>query len=48
MDYLWRFFDIEGSDPQYYHIVMNAGKWEVEAAAQLIADAASRLSAAAA
>jgi cytidylate kinase len=41
--YLKRLFGIRWDDPTLYHLVINTGKWEIEAAAQLIADAVKRL-----
>ncbi len=43
--YLLRFFKIRWDDPLLYHLVINTGQWELEAAAQLIVHAVSRLSA---
>ncbi len=40
-DYLKRFHDIEWSDPTLYHLVINTGQWNAEAAARLIVNAAS-------
>lgn len=42
-DYLKRFYDIDWSDPMLYHLVINTGKWDVEAAAHLIVNALSYL-----
>jgi cytidylate kinase len=41
--YLLRFFKIRWDDPLLYHLVVNTGQWELEAAAQIIAHAASQL-----
>jgi CMP/dCMP kinase len=41
--YLKHLFGIHWDDPTLYHLVVNTGKWEIEAAAQLIADAVKRL-----
>jgi cytidylate kinase len=41
--YLKHLFGIRWDDPTLYHLVINTGKWEIEAAAQLIADAVKRL-----
>ena len=41
--YVKRFYDVDWSDPMRYHLVINTGKWDVEAAAQLIARAAGLL-----
>jgi cytidylate kinase len=38
--YLKRLFGILWDDPTLYHMLINTGKWELEAAAQLILDAA--------
>jgi cytidylate kinase len=34
--YVRRFYDQDWSDPMLYHVVINTGRWSVEAAAQLI------------
>jgi cytidylate kinase len=41
--YLKRFYDIDWSDPTLYHLVVNTGKWGIEAAAHLIVNAVSYL-----
>ncbi len=41
--YLSKFFDIEWSNPLLYHITLNTGRWEIEAAAQIIVNALSHL-----
>ena len=41
--YLLRFFKIRWDDPLLYHLVINTGQWELEAAAQVIVHAVSRL-----
>lgn len=41
--YLKNFYDIDWADPLHYHMVINTGKWEVEAAAHLIVTAVSYL-----
>jgi cytidylate kinase len=41
--YLERFFGVRWDDPLLYHMVLNTGKWELEAAAQLIAEALRRV-----
>jgi len=46
-EYLKRFFNIEWDDPALYHLVLNTGLFEVEAAAQIIAEAVRQLSPAA-
>jgi cytidylate kinase len=46
-EYLKRFFDIEWDDPALYHLVLNTGLFEVDAAAQIIAEAVQQLSPAA-
>jgi len=38
-EYLERFFGIQWDDPLLYHLVINTGRWSVEAAAQIIVDA---------
>ena len=42
-DYVKRFYDVDWSDPMLYHLVINTGRWDIEAAAQLIVDAVGRL-----
>jgi cytidylate kinase len=42
-DYLKRFYAVDWSDPTLYHLVINASKLDVEAAAQLIVHAVGRL-----
>ncbi len=37
--YVKRFYDVKWSDPMYYHLVINTGKWDIEASAQLITHA---------
>jgi cytidylate kinase len=41
--YLSRFFKIRWDDPLLYHLLINTGQWELEAAAQVIVHAASQL-----
>lgn len=41
--YVRHLFGIRWDDPSLYHLVINTGKWELEAAAQLIAELAGRL-----
>jgi cytidylate kinase len=41
--YLKRFYDIDWSDPVYYHMVINTGKLDIEAVAHLIVNALSYL-----
>lgn len=41
--YLERFFGVRWDDPLLYHLVLNTGKWELEAAAQLLAEALRRV-----
>ena len=41
--YLLRFFKIRWDDPLLYHLVINTGQWELDAAAQVIVHATSRL-----
>jgi len=38
-DYLKRFYGIDWLDPLLYHLVINTGKWDTEAAAQIIVNA---------
>jgi cytidylate kinase len=42
-DYLKRFHGIDWSDPLLYHLVINTGKWDIEAAAHLIVNAVGHL-----
>jgi cytidylate kinase len=44
--YLRRFHDIDWDDPRLYHLMVNTAKWDVEAAARIIANAAGCLPAA--
>ena len=41
--YLRRFYQIDWTDPMLYHLTINTGKWRVEDAAQIIADATKLL-----
>lgn len=41
--YLKNFYAIDWADPLHYHLVINTGKWGVEAAAHLIVTAVSYL-----
>lgn len=41
--YLKHFYNIRWDDPLLYHLVLNTGKWPLETAAQLIADALKAL-----
>jgi|YNPNPStandDraft_1061719.scaffolds.fasta_scaffold15713_2 cytidylate kinase len=42
-EYLKRFYGVDWSDPLLYHLVINSGKWDIEAAARCIASAVSCL-----
>ncbi len=42
-DYVRTYYGLDWSDPTLYHLVLNTGLWDVESAAQLIADAVKRL-----
>lgn len=42
-DYLRRFYDVDWANPLLYHLVLNTGKWDIEAAAHLIANAVTQL-----
>ncbi len=42
-DYLKRFYNIDWADPLLYHLMINTGRWSIEAAAQLITKAVSYL-----
>ena len=42
-EYLKRFYDIDWFVPAHYHLVINTGKWDTEAAARLIVNAVSHL-----
>ncbi len=41
--YLQHLFGVRWDDPSLYHVVINTGKWDVEAAAQVVADLAGRV-----
>lgn len=41
--YIRHLFGVRWDDSSLYHLVINTGKWEIEAAAQLIAELAGRL-----
>ena len=41
--YLKRFYGVDWSDPTLYHLVINTGKWDIEAAAHLVVNALSYL-----
>ncbi|MBN1260625.1 MAG: cytidylate kinase-like family protein [Anaerolineae bacterium] len=41
--YLKKFYDINWDSPLHYHLVINTGKWGVEASAQIIVNALSHL-----
>ena len=43
IDYVKNFYEIDASDPIYYHLVINAARWEIDAAASLIVNALSLL-----
>ena len=45
-DYLKRFHDVDWADPSLYHLIINTGKWDVEAAANIVANAVTCLPAA--
>ncbi len=42
-EYLQQFFDIEWDNPMLYHLCLNTGRWDVEAAAQIVVNALSHL-----
>jgi len=42
-DYVRNFYDIDWSDAMHYHLVINTGKWDTEAAAHLIVSAVNYL-----
>ena len=42
-EYLEQFFGTQWDDPLLYHLVINTGRWSVEAAAELIVDAVKLL-----
>lgn len=42
-DYVKRFYDIDWSDSEHYHLIINSGKWDVEAVARLVVNAVSQL-----
>lgn len=41
--YLSKFFDIDWDNPLLYHLVLNTGKWEIEAVANIIINAIPQL-----
>lgn len=41
--YVRNFFDIAWDDSKYYHLVINTGKWDIPAAAQVIVNALSHM-----
>ena len=41
--YLKRFHDVDWADPSLYHLIVNTGKWDLEAAAKIIANAVTCL-----
>ncbi len=41
--YLGEIFKVRADDPQLYHLIINLGKWSLEAAAQVIVNAVSQL-----
>ncbi|MFN8455482.1 MAG: cytidylate kinase-like family protein [Anaerolineae bacterium] len=41
--YLNDLFKVQPDDPQWYHLILNTGKWSLEAAAQLIVTAVNQL-----
>lgn len=41
--YVRNFFEIAWDDSKYYHLVINTGKWEIPAAAQIIVNALSQM-----
>jgi cytidylate kinase len=44
--YLGEMFKVQPDDPQWYHLMINLGKWSLEEAAQLIVKAVEQLPAA--
>ena len=42
-DYVKNFYNIDSSDPVHYHLVINTGRWDSDAAARLIVNALSLL-----
>jgi CMP/dCMP kinase len=42
-DYLKRFYGVDWSDSLLYHLVINTGRWSIEAASRLIVDAVSQM-----
>jgi cytidylate kinase len=42
-DYLKRFYGVDWSDSLLYHLIINTGRWGIESASRLIANAASLL-----
>ena len=43
VEYMRRFFDVHWDDPQLYHLTINTGKWDIEAAAQIISSSVGQL-----
>jgi cytidylate kinase len=41
--YLHRFYDIDWNDPLLYNLVINTGRWSIEASAQIIVTAVSHM-----
>lgn len=41
--YVKHFYSVDWSEPTHYHLVINTGKWDVDAAVKLIVDAAGLL-----
>jgi cytidylate kinase len=44
-NYLKRFYNVDWSDPMLYHLIINTGKWDIEAATHFIVDGVRYLSA---
>ena len=42
-DYLRTYYNADWDDPTLYHLQLNTGLWDIESAAQIIADAVKRL-----
>lgn len=41
--YVKRFYDLDWADPMQYHLLLNTGRWDVEAAAQIVVNALNYL-----
>lgn len=44
--YLSQFFDLDWENPSLYHLILNTGRWDIDAAANIIVNALSQMRAA--